>query len=192
MATITCAIFKGDFPLNITWTLNGVTVNNINGISIIRTNKRISQLSIEDVQDIHAGVYVCNATNFAGTNTHSTHLQVNGTACTLLNPNYLLFIVPPQIVPFDFGEDPINSGDVTSVLCTANKGDLPLNITWTLNGHSINKFKGVSVFQNNKRSSQLSIDFVQAEHSGTFTCTISNPAGFISHESVLRVNGTFL
>lgn len=101
------------------------------------------------------------------------------------------FVVPPQIVPFDFGDEPINSGDVTSVLCTANKGDFPLKITWTLNGHSIDKFKGIAIFQNNKRSSQLSIDYVQAEHSGTFLCNVTNPAGTTSHEAVLLVNGIF-
>lgn len=99
--------------------------------------------------------------------------------------------VPPQIVPFDFGDEPINSGDVTSVLCTANKGDFPLNISWTFNDHPVGNLKGVSVFQNNKRSSQLSIDFVQAEHSGRFSCHAVNAAGATSHEALLRVNGTF-
>lgn len=79
MATITCAVFKGDFPINITWSLNGISVGRIDGITLIRTNKRISQLTIDDVNEIHAGTYVCNATNFAGTITYSTRLQVNGT-----------------------------------------------------------------------------------------------------------------
>lgn len=79
MVTITCAAFKGDFPINITWSLNGIFVNNIDGISTIKTNKRISQLTIDYVKETHSGTYVCNATNFAGTITYSAHLQVNGT-----------------------------------------------------------------------------------------------------------------
>lgn len=100
------------------------------------------------------------------------------------------FSVPPQIVAFDFGEDPINSGDVASVLCTVNKGDVPLTIKWSVNGKSIENFRGINIFQTNKRNSQLSIDYIQAEHAGSFICTATNDAGSTFHETLLRVNGT--
>lgn len=78
MATVTCAVSKGDFPINITWTLNGRPVEEIEGISALRTNKRISQLSVDDVKENHAGIYDCAATNPAGSVSHSANLQVNG------------------------------------------------------------------------------------------------------------------
>lgn len=99
--------------------------------------------------------------------------------------------VPPQIVAFDFGEDPINSGEVASVLCTVNKGDFPLTIKWSLNGRGIENVRGINIFQTNKRNSQLSIDYIQAEHAGNFVCTATNDAGSTFHETTLRVNGTF-
>jgi len=42
-------------------------------------------------------------------------------------------IVAPQISPFSFGDEPLNRGEVASVNCVVPKGDLPLDIYWTLN-----------------------------------------------------------
>lgn len=78
MASVICTINKGDFPLNISWTLNGKPITSINGINVVKTNKRISQLSIESIQAKHAGRYICIASNAAGTATHTADLHVNG------------------------------------------------------------------------------------------------------------------
>lgn len=104
----------------------------------------------------------------------------------------LLFSVPPQISPFDFGEESLNADEMASVLCSVNKGDLPLNISWDLNGKLAYKIKGVSVLRTNKRISQLSIESVQAEHSGTYTCTASNSAGTVLQSAYLHINGNHL
>lgn len=101
----------------------------------------------------------------------------------------MLFVVPPQIVPFEFGEEAINSGEIISAVCTINKGDFPLNITWTLNDQNVGNMKGITVLRTNKRISQLSIDDVQASHSGTYRCIVENDAGVSHHEALLRVNG---
>ena len=82
----------------------------------------------------------------------------------------LLFIVPPQIVHFDFGDEPVNSGDLVSVMCTVNKGDSPVEIKWFLNNASASTIHGVNVLRTNKRISQVSIDSVQAEQAGEFVC----------------------
>lgn len=78
MASYFCTVHKGDLPINIAWTLNDRPVDNINGISVLRTNKRISQLSIDDVRAEHSGNFTCIATNTAGTARYSTNLNVNG------------------------------------------------------------------------------------------------------------------
>lgn len=83
-----CTVNKGDFPLNITWVLNEKPVTNINGINVLKTNKRISQLSIESISAEHVGEYICIASNIAGTITHSAYLHVNGTRLFL----YFLFL----------------------------------------------------------------------------------------------------
>lgn len=102
-----------------------------------------------------------------------------------------MFSVSPQIIPFTFGSEPINSGDMTSLTCTVQKGDLPMNISWTFNGNPINKnAEGISVIKTNKRISQLSIESVNAELAGEYNCVAENDAGVSSHSSTLYVNGT--
>lgn len=98
----------------------------------------------------------------------------------------------PQILPFDFGEESINSGDMTSVSCSISKGDLPLNITWHFNDRLTKSENGITITEVNKRLSALSIESVQAEHAGRYTCIAKNAAGFDSYSAYLNVNGTLI
>lgn len=72
----TCGVTKGDFAITILWTLNEQPVKNINGIRVVSTSKRVSQLSIESVQAELAGMYVCNVQNLAGSTNHSAYLYM--------------------------------------------------------------------------------------------------------------------
>lgn len=105
---------------------------------------------------------------------------------------YEHFIVPPQITPFDFGEDEINSDDVVSVTCTVNRGDFPVEIYWTLSNITVDKISGITVTRTSKKISQLSIDSVQADHSGEYTCHAKNSAGIAIHSTMLHVNGILI
>lgn len=78
MASTQCAVTKGDLPLNIRWLFNGKPVNILHGVAIAKMNQRISMLSIESVDAIHAGEYLCVAENLAGEGRYSTILNVNG------------------------------------------------------------------------------------------------------------------
>lgn len=78
MATVNCAVVKGDTPIDIYWTFNGYRINSENGIMIIRNGQRMSTLSIESVRAQHRGQYICVAVNQAGTVRHSVDLIVNG------------------------------------------------------------------------------------------------------------------
>lgn len=98
--------------------------------------------------------------------------------------------VLPQIHPFTFGDEEINSGETVSIQCTVLKGDPPLNITWLLNGRPISNDEGVTVMKM-KRISTLSIDSVQDVHSGNYTCVVENPAGSDRFSTTLNVNGIF-
>lgn len=100
-------------------------------------------------------------------------------------------IVPPHIMPFDFGEDSFNSGDNTAVNCMIVKGDLPLQIHWTLNGEPIvNEANSMHVVRLSPRLSSLSIEGINGAHRGTFRCIASNLAGRAEASSDLKVNGT--
>lgn len=98
--------------------------------------------------------------------------------------------VAPQIVPFDFGEYEINTGDMTSLQCTVSKGDFPIKISWTHNDSPVDVIGGISTSKVNKRISTLSIDAVEAHHVGNYTCIAKNSAGITSHSAFLNVNGT--
>lgn len=79
MASVTCIVQKGDLPLNISWAFNGKSIkDNAEGITIVRTNKRISQLNIDQVSAEAAGRYACIAENSAGQYNFSANLNVNG------------------------------------------------------------------------------------------------------------------
>lgn len=102
----------------------------------------------------------------------------------------MFFSVPPQIAHFDFGEDPTDSGDMVTVICSIHKGDFPIDISWTLNDQKISHESGINIMKTNKKVSQLSIDFVKAEHAGKYTCLARNKAGETEFSSYLRINGT--
>jgi hypothetical protein len=114
------------------------------------------------------------------------------TAC-ILNPTlHMNITVAPQIAPFEITEKPANSGDSISVVCAILKGDLPMEIAWSVDGMPIQeKHTDVDVLATTKKNSILSIESVAARHAGIYTCSASNKAGASSHSSVLKVNGMF-
>lgn len=93
-------------------------------------------------------------------------------------------------MPFLFGEDSFNTGDSTGVSCMIVKGDLPINIKWTLNGQPlINGENGVTIAKLTAKSSILNIGSVEKEHRGLFRCHAENMAGIAEYSSELHVNG---
>ncbi|XP_047520331.1 Down syndrome cell adhesion molecule-like protein Dscam2 isoform X18 [Pieris napi] len=100
----------------------------------------------------------------------------------------LQVMVAPQVTPFDFGEEILNAGDTVSLTCTVGKGDLPLKIHWQLNDEILNSGNGIFINRNGKRISVLSIENVQHEHIGNYTCIAENEAGSSSHSALLNVN----
>ena len=100
--------------------------------------------------------------------------------------------VSPQIVPFTSGDGPVNSGESVSLTCSVSRGDQPLEFFWFFNGQKILLAKRQDLLITiNKRRSTLEIESVNADHSGEYTCTVSNEAGATSYSSILAVNGNF-
>lgn len=80
---------------------------------------------------------------------------------------------------------------MTTVSCLVAKGDVPLDIFWSLNGIPIVTGQhGISISRMNARTSFLSVDALDAEHGGTYRCMARNVAGHANLEAVLRVNGS--
>lgn len=101
----------------------------------------------------------------------------------------MILTVPPQILPFDFGENSVNSGDVVSLQCTVFKGDFPLNITW-FHKNSTAEEHGILVSKIGNKVSSLTIESVGEEHSGSYTCLVQNKAGLAKYSVELHVNGS--
>lgn len=76
-----CSVLKGDQPIEIRWSLNSqpITRRSHPDVTITKTGKMISLLSIDAVTAQHAGEYSCEASNQAGSTSRSASLSVNGT-----------------------------------------------------------------------------------------------------------------
>ncbi|XP_054089323.1 cell adhesion molecule Dscam2 isoform X16 [Zeugodacus cucurbitae] len=98
-------------------------------------------------------------------------------------------MVPPQVLPFSFGEDTADMGEIASASCVVPKGDLPVKIRWSLNSAPIvHGENGFSIIRLNKRTSSLNIDSLAAFHRGTYKCIATNEAGTSEYVAELQVN----
>lgn len=94
-----------------------------------------------------------------------------------------------HITPFAFDDKPAQTGQYCTLTCTAQTGDLPLNLTWFLNGIELRNSFDITISTVGKRSSFLTIESVQAIHAGTYTCQAENLAGISQYSTELKVNG---
>lgn len=97
--------------------------------------------------------------------------------------------VPPKITAFSFGDRPMNQDEPVSISCTISGGDLPVNVTWTLNGAAIESWHEILTEKRGKRINVLMIDSLKAKHAGNYTCWAENVAAIAHHTSQLIVNG---
>lgn len=97
----------------------------------------------------------------------------------------------PQLLPFTFGDNPLNTDDVAAVQCMVLKGDLPLVIRFYFNDSPITTIEnGIHVVMTSSRIAQLTIEAVSAYHRGIYRCVAENKAGISEYSAELRVNGT--
>ena len=92
-------------------------------------------------------------------------------------------------MPISFGAEVLDEGQFAQVFCTVAKGDLPLTISWSLQGEIVSSEPSLTTNSLGTRASMLAIDSVGYRHSGIYTCTASNKAGSATSSVELRVNG---
>lgn len=75
-----------------------------------------------------------------------------------------------------------------------NKGDLPANFSWSLNGRKISQINslGIAIGSMSRKMSILNIDSVNGTHRGIYACHVENLAGHVNHSATLEVNGSIL
>lgn len=93
-------------------------------------------------------------------------------------------------MPFFFGDEPTNYGESVGIQCMINKGDLPVDIRFTLNSSPvISGENSFTITKINSRTSTLNVEYLDASHRGVYKCIASNKAGTAEHSSTLVVNG---
>ncbi|XP_066244743.1 cell adhesion molecule Dscam1 isoform X9 [Euwallacea similis] len=132
-------------------------------------------LIIENVERASdQATYVCVAKNSQGYSARgSLEVQV---------------MVPPRVTPFYFEDNPVHEGQFAQVTCSVPEGDLPLKITWNLNGSPVNLLSEVVITQVGKRTSLLTLESVTHSIAGNYTCYANNSAAEDSFTAELRVN----
>ena len=98
---------------------------------------------------------------------------------------------------FNFGEEELNLYDTVSAACTISKGDLPIEIWWTvieaddpdLKEQIVTTSDGILISRNSQKISMLSIESVNARNRGNYTCHARNKAGETSVTAILAING---
>lgn len=107
--------------------------------------------------------------------------------------------VLPQITPFSFGdEQDVNFDEAVAATCIITKGDVPIQVWWTL-VDDFDKFEknlstndGILITRTSQKLSLLNIDAVKARHRGNYTCYAKNKAGISQHSAFLYINGECL
>ncbi|XP_021098568.1 hemicentin-1 [Heterocephalus glaber] len=138
----------------INWKKNNVLLTNLLGKY---TADPHGELILENVVLEDSGIYTCVANNAAGEDTHTVSLTVN---------------VLPTFTELP-GDVSLNKGEQLQLSCKATGIPLP-KLTWTFNNNII-----PAHFDSVNGRSELVIEKVSKENSGTYVCTAENSAGFV-------------
>ncbi|XP_016662714.1 Down syndrome cell adhesion molecule-like protein Dscam2 isoform X48 [Acyrthosiphon pisum] len=131
-------------------------------------------LIIENVErSSDQATYTCVARNAQG-HTAKGNLEVQ-------------VMVLPKIVPFSFGDGPVNSGESIQVVCSVSKGDRPMSITWSFYGEALSSDMGVTTQMLGDTTNFLSIPSAGPSNQGNYTCIAKNNAGLDTYTSQLVV-----
>lgn len=179
------------------WMLNKKLLRNVQGVNIASFGKKTSVISIDSLEEHHAGNYTCVVKNKAGVASFHAELIVKGILrvsstvwlCSLLIFCVFFPSVPPRITPFYFEDNPLSSGQYAQVNCLVSEGDLPVTIEWTLNDQKVDNYAEISMSKVGRRSSILTIEAVSYSNSGNYTCLARNEAGITTYTTQLLVNG---
>lgn len=86
--------------------------------------------------------------------------------------------------------------EAISAVCTITKGDLPIDIWWTLSDnmdsvqeHNISTNDGIVISKTGTKLSVLNIEAVKSRHRGNYSCFAKNKAGIAKQSAFLSVNG---
>ncbi|XP_036128071.1 hemicentin-1 [Molossus molossus] len=138
----------------INWKKDNVLLANLLGKYTVEP---YGELILENVVPEDSGTYTCVANNAAGEDTHTVRLTVH---------------VLPTFTELP-GDVSLNKGDQLRLRCKATGIPLP-TLTWTFNNNII-----PAHFDSVRGHSELVVERVSKEDSGTYVCTAENTVGFV-------------
>ncbi|XP_065340879.1 cell adhesion molecule Dscam1 isoform X34 [Cloeon dipterum] len=167
---VTCPV--AGYPIeNIVWERDG-RVLPINRKQKVFPNGTLIIENVERQSD--QATYTCVARNSQGYSARGT-LEVQ-------------VMVLPQIIPFTFGDEIPNVGELASMQCSVIKGDSPISISWLFNGTELESSDEIVISKISRKVSALTIESVHASHIGEYTCLAKNAAGATNYSALLHVN----
>ncbi|XP_049771417.1 Down syndrome cell adhesion molecule-like protein Dscam2 [Schistocerca cancellata] len=119
-----------------------------------------------------AGAYVC---------------KVRGAAGEVASGELLLAVTSPPVLEPIFFPANIQEGARAQLSCTVSSGDLPIRFSWLKDNAPIPKSLQVSEKEVSEFISLLVFSKVSSQHSGTYTCVVSNNAASTNHSAQLQV-----
>ena len=91
-------------------------------------------------------------------------------------------------MPFEMKEA-LSLGQDTALTCNVLRGDVPLAISWSVDGDPVDGLRGARVISAGPRMSILTLQAVGADSSGLYTCTAENAVGQDARSTQLTVKG---
>lgn len=94
----------------------------------------------------------------------------------------------PKLLPFTFPKE-VQAGQLLQVACTVLTGDEPMTIHWFKDNQPLISSSKFIINNVVTRMSQLILQDVGSEHSGTYTCNAFNSVGEAAISDELKVKG---
>ena len=103
--------------------------------------------------------------------------------------NFDCLIDVPVIEPFSFSKN-TKIGQRTYITCSVTEGSVPLDFSWTKDGHPITA-SNVEIIKSDILST-LSLKPIKSEDGGDYKCLVKNSVGSASHSAVLLIERELL
>ncbi|KAF8765095.1 Titin like protein [Argiope bruennichi] len=172
---VMCVVVGGDSPFEFKWFKDGRPLPSERGyFSVQSLDEFTSILTIKKLDPDSNGNYTCRATNSMASDEKFAILMMKGTR-------------PPRIKPFHFSGE-LSEGLRTAVMCVIIDGGKPFDFKWFKDGEPLIPQRGhFSVQSFDEFTSILTIEQLNSESNGNYTCRVTNVAGKDEKSDVLMM-----
>ncbi|XP_077544848.1 cell adhesion molecule Dscam2-like [Haemaphysalis longicornis] len=178
-ASVGCLVIGGTAPFRFHWEQNGRAIVNSASKYAKTKSEDLATVIIEKVGAEDVGNYTCFVTNAFGTDSYTALLVVEG---------------EPEVMPFAFSKMGKGMGKMmekrSSVTCVVSSGQAPFHFTWFRDGMTLGSDKRTAIKTATDNILVMTIERLEAEDLGNYTCVVSNDFGTGSHTAALSVENS--